>query len=312
MLIDQETEVLNVYEERTGSSSFGILRGVGLLKGWNNDQLRNLIQAPKRIQDPVDDSYAHFPALSVWAALALAMWSIELTAFVVFTLADLTYHSKSLHGISPVTRAILSLLHAHFTAGDFWGNLAGRIVAFTFGITLVTYYINNYAVLSPRDVGGKRAQFTEIVMRSVAIALFIPVMVLLVWDPGEWALLSGVSTLLIVLNNYLTLTLAKRANRVGYVFSTRGTAGDRFINEIYREWWILMGAYSVSLIIVGIAFTIYPSRVEGALAILVVMINLGKMYRLNCTKTSPQVRGNLARDFLTLRRVAEVDARQDL
>jgi serine/threonine protein kinase len=310
-LIDQETDVLNVYEERTGSSSFGTLRGIGLLKGWNNEQVKNLVQAPKRLKDPVDDSYAHFPTLSVWAALALAAWSLELTAFVAFTLADLTYGSASLRGIGPITKAALSLLHARFTAGDFLGNLAGRAVALTFGITLVTYYINNYAVLSPRDVEGKRALWTEVVMRSTAVSLFIPVMLLIVWDPAEWALLSGASTLLIVVNNYLTLTLAKRANRIGQIFSTRGVAGDRFINEIYREWWILMGAYSGGLLVVGVASIFYPSKVVGVLAILVCVINLGKMYRLNCTKTSPQVRGNLARDFLTLRRVAAIDARQE-
>jgi hypothetical protein len=44
-------------------------------------------------------------------------------------------------------------------------------------------------------------------------------------------------------------------------------------------------------------------------AVLVIAINVAKMYRLNCVQNAPQVRGCLSRDILTLRRADCLNAR---
>jgi hypothetical protein len=43
--------------------------------------------------------------------------------------------------------------------------------------------------------------------------------------------------------------------------------------------------------------------------VFVIVINVAKMYRLNCVESAPQVRGCLSRDILTLRRAEELRAR---
>jgi hypothetical protein len=70
-----------------------------------------------------------------------------------------------------------------------------------------------------------------------------------------------------------------------------------------------MGAYSVSMFAIGVLLMTGLAHDETIFAVLVIVINVAKMYRLNCVETAPQVRGSLSRDILTLRRADELEAR---
>jgi hypothetical protein len=103
-----------------------------------------------------------------------------------------------------------------------------------------------------------------------------------------------------VLNNYLALQMTREAERVGARFSTRGPEGRLFVLDQFEEWWRLMGAYSLAMILVGALLLFKVAHDEKVYAGLVVAINVLKMYRLNCVKLAPRVRGNLLRDIFTI------------
>jgi serine/threonine protein kinase len=303
-LVLQETEVLEIYENRTTARGFGLLRGIGLLKLINNDQLMNLFDVASQVQEPVDDAYADFPSLARWAVVAMACWVVALSTFAAYTLADLGWAT-----VVPWVPKLTDTLHAHFKVGDFWANLPGRLVALTFGLTAVTYYVNNFSTLSPKRLGVRIGNASEVVMRATSIGLVFPIMWAMVYAPQTWPLCAGIGTMLVVVNNFLALRIAIKGNRVGWRFSTRRAVGDRFITDVFKEWWVLMGAYSLAMIVIGILLMTGLAHDETIFAVLVIVINVAKMYRLNCVETAPQVRGCLSRDILTLRRADELRVR---
>lgn len=303
-LILQETEVLEIYEKRTTARGFGLLRGMGLLRVTNNAQLKNLFDVGNLVEEPVDDAYADFPALARWAVVAMACWVVALSTFVFYTLADLGSAA-----VAPWVSQLAEAMHAHFEVGEFWENLPGRLVALTFSLTAVTYYINNFSTLSPKRLGVRIGNASEAVMRATSIGLVFPIMWAMVYAPHAWPLCAGIGTMLVVVNNFLALRVAIEGNRVGWRFSTRRAVGDRFITDVFKEWWVLMGGYSLAMIAIGILLITGLAHDEAIFAVCVIVINVAKMYRLNCVENAPQVRGSLSRDILTLRRAEELRAR---
>jgi serine/threonine protein kinase len=296
-LVLQETEVLEIYESRTTARGFGLLRGMGLVKIVNNAQLRNLFDVAKLVQEPVDDAYADFHALARWAVVAMACWAVAASTFVAYTLADIGW-APVVPGVTQLAEAV----HARFEVGDFWANLPGRLVALTFSLTAVTYYVNNFSTLSPKHLGVRIGNASEIAMRATSIGLVFPIMWAMVYAPAAWPLCAGLGTMLVVVNNFLALRIAIKGNRIGWRFSTRRAVGDRFVTDVFKEWWVLMGAYSLAMIVIGILLMTGIAHDATIFAVLVIAINVAKMYRLNCVQNAPQVRGCLSRDILTLRR----------
>lgn len=296
-LILQETEVLSLYERRTGGSGFGLLHGLGLLRVRKNTQVMNLLEADKAIEEPVDESYADYPGLARWATVSIICWVLTLTAFTALSLADLGWAA-----VVPSVSQLAQDAHVKFHVGAFWHNLPGRLVALTFGLTAVTYYVNNFSTLSPKRVATRMGLTSEIAMRATALGLVFPIMWAMLYDPDAWPICAGIGTMLVVVNNFLALRLAVHAYHVGSRFTTRSAAGDSFITDVFKEWWVLMGAYSLSMIVIGILIIVGVAHDEAIFAVFVVAINVAKMYRLNCVEHAPKVRGCLSRDILTLRR----------
>lgn len=296
-LILQETEVLSLYERRTGGSGFGLLRGLGLFKLRKNAQVMNLLEADTVIEEPVDESYADYPGLARWATVSIICWVLTLTAFTALSLADIGWAA-----VVPSVSQLANDAQVRFRVGAFWDNLPGRLVALTFGLTAVTYYVNNFSTLSPKRVATRMGLASEVAMRATALGLVFPIMWAMLYDPNAWPICAGIGTMLVVVNNFLALRVAVHAYRVGSRFTTRKAAGDSFITDVFKEWWVLMGAYSLSMIAIGILIIVHEAHDEAIFAVFVVAINIAKMYRLNCVETAPKVRGCLSRDILTLRR----------
>jgi hypothetical protein len=301
-LIRQETEVLALYEARNEDGGFGLLHGVALLRLWRNSQISSIVDATKKLDCRADDSYDDFTRLARWAKISHVCWALVLTLFVVLTTADLGWVATETN-----VEQFQEKTGAPFTVGDFTGNLPGRLVALTFSLTAVTYYINNYSLLSPRRLDTRLGVVSEWVMRSTALGLTFPILIALVWDPQAWPLCAGFGTLLVVANNYLTLMIARRSIEFARPFSVRGVADRQFVDNVYKEWWQLMGYYSLAMIVVGVLLLTDVAHDERVFAYLVVFVNLAKMYRLNCVETAPQVRGALGRAILTLRRSELLD-----
>jgi serine/threonine protein kinase len=300
-LIAQETDVMEEYETRSGTSGLGVFRGPALLRFWRNPQFANIFAAGRRPDASTDAIYQEFPRLARWTAASLTGWAMTLLAFASFTIADF--------GVPGLTPAINEWAHfVPLKAPDFWPNLPGRLVSLTFGMAAVTYYVNGFSTVAPRVMGSWLGRASDAAMRATAVGLWAPILWAICINPEDWALCAGIGTLLVVLNNYLALRIANRANAVAANrhFSTMGDTGWRFVDDVFREWWKLMGGYSGALLVVGVLLAIH--RVHGVwlFAVFVVAINIIKMYRLNCTQQAPRVRGSLDRDILTLRRASHV------
>ena len=300
-LLNEETDVMKAFETRTGSTGFGLLKGWAVLRFWRNAQLLSMLDVGEMEREIQDDAYRDLPALAIWARAAIIAWSLIWTAFGALTLADL-----HLVVFYPVAQQFSDALGKPFTVGAFWGNLPGRLVAVTFALTCVTYYVNNFALISPKRCGKPK---TENVMRACVLVLPLPVLWTLLFHPHAWPLCSGLGTLLVVLNNYLSLQIANEAEEVGTRFSTRGSEGRLFIRDQFEEWWRLMGYYSLTMILIGVLLIVKAAHDEPVYAGEVVAINVLKMYRLNCVKLAPKVRGSLSRDILTLCRAQHLKKR---
>ena len=305
-LIRQEAAVQEHYEEQTKGHGFGRLQGLGLLRIKGNIQITNLLQARASVKTEVDDTYADYPELGLWAAGSLLCWSIVLGSFLAFTGADLHIPLASALG-----QWFVKALHPHFTVGDFWANIPGRLVAVIFSAINVTYYVNIFSTLALRRVepgpqgrpSPGEATVGEVCMRSTATLISIPVLWAIVWNPEAWPLCCGFGTLPVVANNYLTLRMAQSANdEARHHFSTHSVAWERFVKESYNEWWKMMGLYSLAFIAIGFLLDFDIAHDAGIFAVLVCITNVFKVYRLNCVRLAPQVRGWLSRSVLTLRR----------
>lgn len=292
---------MGLYAQRSGTSGLGVLKFIPLLRFWRNPQLRNIFDAGRVNGPSVDDAYHEFPRLARWAAAAVTLWALALLAFVSFTVADL-----DVPGLSPAIDWWAKVKVVNFRAGAFRSNLPGRMVAITFAVAAVTYYMNCFATLAPKTLGSWVGRAWDRAMRATTIGLWIPIMWALIIDPRAWPICAGLGTILIVINNWLALRIAEDANQASDTagFSTRGDTGWRFVEHTFREWWKLMGAYSLSLLAIGVLLTAGLTHDGWLLASFVTAINVFKIYRLNCVEVAPRVRGSLARDILTLRRAA--------
>ena len=306
-LIRQEAAVQEQYEKRTEGHGFGRLQGLGLLRIKGNIQIDNLLHARASVEKEVDDTYRLYPELGRWAAGSLLCWSLVLGLGLAFTGADLRVPLASGLG-----QWFVKTLHPHFTIGDFWGNLAGRAVAVIFSAINVTYYVNIFSTLALRQVDpdpGRRPRRSEIwlgevCMRSTAMLISIPVLWAIMWNPQAWPLCCGFGTLPVVANNFLTLRVAQSANdKARHRLSTHSVAWERFVKESYSEWWKIMGLYSLAFIVIGFLLNAGIAQDAGIFAVLVCITNVFKIYRLNCVRLAPQVRGWLSRSVLTLRRL---------
>ncbi len=306
-LIRQETEVLELYKDQTEGSGFGLLRGVGLIKVYKNTQLVNLLNAARVSEESVDDAYDDFPVLARWAFLSMFAWALAVGSFVMMTLADLHWGT-----VKPWAEQIAELCGNHYKVGAIKENLPGRLVALTFALTAVTYYVNNFATLSPMRIGRRIGRLSAVLMRLTSFFFLGPILFVILCNPEGWALPAGMVTLLIVANNYVALRIGLRAFDVFHAnFTPKGTAGYKFVHDVFKEWWVLMLWYSVAMIGIGVLreFGTVDSHDLWVFAALVVIANVAKLYRTNCVETAPQVRGSLSRAILTLRRANRLNAK---
>jgi serine/threonine protein kinase len=315
-LVRQEAAVQEHYEEQTKGHGFGRLQGLGLLRIKGNIQIDNLLQARASVKKEVDDTYRVYPELGRWAAGSLLCWSLVLGLGITFTGADL--HVPLASGLG---QWFVNALHPHFTVGDFWGNLAGRAVAVVFSAINVTYYVNIFSTLalrqldpdSPRPPRRVEVWLGEVCMRATAMLISVPVLWAIMWNPQAWPLCCGFGTLPVVANNFLTLRVAQSANdEARHHFSTHSVTWERFVKESYSEWWKIMGLYSLAFIVIGFLLNRGIAQDAGIFAVLVCITNIFKIYRLNCVRLAPQVRGWLSRSLLTLRRLRAGDTRSEL
>jgi hypothetical protein len=187
--------------------------------------------------------------------------------------------------------------------GHFWGNLPGRAVALTFALTVVTYYVNIYSTLSPKVLDTRLARAADWISRPVLpVVTFVPILWALLYQPKAWPICSGIGTMIVAVNNLLYYTVAADAAREAAVLR-RFTASAQGFLKSFAEWWRLMFLYSCALFAGGGLLIAGVAKDWAIYAAIVCILNVAKLYMLNCVKFAPFARGHLARSICNLRRV---------
>lgn len=297
-LIEHETDLVATFQAQTGSAALGVVRGFDLMSRVRKPHVVELLEAA-RLKTSDKGGYQDTARLIKWAQVTNWLWAFSAVAFIALTLGDVLPA-----GLTGPWKSYRDVLDAPFQVGDFWDNLAGRAVALTSAITAVTYYMNIYATLAPRRVRASAGRLADLVARPIVpIGHWTGVLVIMLYSPDAWAISAGLATAPAVLNNYLHLRLAREARDEGKCFSFDRSSTRYFLSN-FAEWWRLLAYYGGTVVIIGCCLA--AGLVEDAwfYAVIVCFINVQKMYRLNCTRLAPAVRGNLSRAICTLQRAA--------
>jgi Protein kinase domain len=267
------------------------------------DQVRRLkLVRGKRIHKHQDlgTTYAEYPRLLKWARTSLWLWYVSLALFLLFTAAD----AGAANGQNLIDA------YAHFMPidiGDFGPNLLRRVAALSVALMGTAYYLKIYSMLTARQIGGTAAVEAERRLRAVAFLVALAELVPIVIYPRGWAICCALGGFIAVANNRATYRLAAQAGSTS-IRPTDGEEGmqsDRFL-ETYQHWGPLMRTYALSL--VGLQALLWAgiAHDEWIFALLVILMNLVKVYRINCIQDAPYIRANLDRRFFTLRRKAAI------
>jgi hypothetical protein len=307
-LLTQETEVLEAFEKQTGHPAARVLQGRGLVALTKRPEFVELLEAADSVDDPADDAYLDTPRLASWARRVVFLWRFTVAAFLALTVADLVPA-----GWAVQEESLARSLHAQFHVGHFWANLPGRAVALTFALTVVTYYVNIYSTLAPRTLATKLTTAADLVSRPVLpIVTFVPILWALLYQPRAWPICSGIGTLIVVVNNWLYYHIAVKASREAEAVGLRRfvASAQEFLKS-FTEWWRLMLLYSCGLFAGGGLLIAGVAKDWGIYAAIVCILNVEKLYMLNCVKFAPFARGHLARSVCNLRRVQRATRDRD-
>lgn len=248
------------------------------------------------------------------SGLNLLCLSLIVLSFTFYTYADLHQaYFPATDIIFPqfLVDAVQYMQPRKFTVGDVSGNLPGRLVALTFGFIAARYYANIFAPLRVTELAGYLQPSTNFLLRANCVTYFVPIMAAIVYNPKFWPYCALFGTVFPALNNFFCWRTAKKAaeNSKEKQFSLEvyhHGETEKFLNE-YKEWWVLMLSYSVTIGVVGVLLDLGYATDEKVYAGLVCFVNIAKVYRNNCGREAPKVAGNLSRMFFAIRRCAAIE-----
>jgi hypothetical protein len=190
-----------------------------------------------------------------------------------------------------------------------WETVLARLVVLSFGVTAARYYLDIFATLTTRGLRSTPGRGpAEVAMRLTAVGYGPALVVLSVWLLPGWMLFMAGLMLWIVLDNYLSCELATRLARRGELAFSTIRDSDLLENlDKFSEWWKLMLAYAVILIAIGALVRLDLAHDVWVYALVVIALNMVKLYRSNCGKLAPGVRASLRRAFVTGERLEALD-----
>lgn len=176
-------------------------------------------------------------------------------------------------------------------------DLPGYLVAASFSITFIVYYLNIFGLLDTNKI-DKVNQFS---LQIDSVIAFLPVLYALLINPEAWAYCSAVGVFIVALNNTTNCRLAIRAGKkYRGIFTGRNypVSYDDFIIEIkaWRKWMLIYGF--LLLVIAILTYSRWKILNDvWAYALFVVVINF-KMAIENSITWAPYMRNNLTKAIL--------------
>jgi Protein kinase domain len=261
------------------------------------DQVRRLrLVRDKRIHTHkgLGATYAEYPRLLKWARASLWLWYASLIFFVLFAAADVGAANGQ------------NLIEAYakvvpIDIGSFGLNLLRRGAALSVALMGTAYYLKIYSMLTARHITGAVAAEAERRLRTVAFLVALVELIPVVVYPRGWAICCALGGFIAVANNRATYQLAAQAGAPEASDGEDSIRSDRFL-DTYQHWGPLMRSYALSLVGLQALLWAGVAHDEWIFATLVLLMNLVKVYRINCIQEAPYMRANLDSRFFALRR----------
>jgi serine/threonine protein kinase len=282
-----------------------------------NDVVKSFLNM-REISKMPDVSYNNVtPGQRLASGLNLLCLSLIVLSFTFYTYADLRQaYFPATDIIFPqfLVDAVQYVQPRKFAIGDVSGNLPGRLVALTFGFIAARYYANIFAPLRVTELKGYLQPSTNFLLRANCVTYFVPIMAAIVYNPKFWPYCALFGTVFPALNNLFCWRTAKKAaesaeeKKFSLEIYHHGET-EKFLNE-YKEWWVLMLSYSITIGVVGVLLDLGYATDEKVYAGLVCFVNIAKVYRNNCGREAPKVAGSLSRLFFAIRRCAALEKRK--
>jgi serine/threonine protein kinase len=258
-----------------------------------------------------------------WALACMFGWAIVWILTSAYILNE-TLHGTLLPALSeviqpgfpPVSWDSIVRHYEALTSGRVTGldNLPGRLVALTFGLAATRYYLEILGMLSVRGVrSAKSRQVVEWSMRLNALWFAPIVLVGNLFFVRHWLLFSAAALVPVCANNYLCWRLATQLVDQGRSeFSTVRNSDVGQSISAYAEWWKLMVMYGGMLIVIGALTEVGLARDIWVYAVVVIAVNMLKLYRSNCGKLAPALRAALSHAFVTGERLDALERRRTM
>jgi serine/threonine protein kinase len=281
---------------------------------WGLLGILDITQVARNIAKAARNRDTSYNLVSGWqryaAALNVASFAILVAGFTIYTAMDVQdFYKFKIPGLSDAIEFIQAITRHYpnkLAIGDLWGNLPGRMVAITFGMIAARYYANIFSYLEVSDFRSALQPITNFTLRVNSISYLPPIMYAIVIDPHQWPICAFIGTLFPALNNFFCRSVARRSYaESGHVFSIEAyhrNEAKGFLAE-YQEWFLLMLAYSISLLVIHVVLGLDWAKDAWFYAVIVCFLNIFKIYRNNCGREAPKIAGNLARSFFDIRRV---------
>ena len=191
--------------------------------------------------------------------------------------------------------------------------LAADIICFNQGLIAAKYYSAVLGQLTVRKIPGMLARTTEIAIRSMAF-IALPITVLsVIWKPWLWAWSIAIGSLLVVLANWLMLTLAERIYRAGRKGNLSVVPADAKLRARgFEQWWWTMLLYAFVLGVIALGLQVHWMRDTGAYVFGLTLISIGIHYLSKFVVAGSAVRGGLARAFCAAERINILSQREPL
>jgi hypothetical protein len=161
------------------------------------------------------------------------------------------------------------------------------------------YYLDIFATLTTRRIAGWQPRAIEGLIRFNAIWFAIGVVVGDLFFVRHWLLASAVAVMPIAANNAAWYALSRRLATEGErEFSTVRRSGFRRAIAERSGWWEQMSGYGVAILLIGVLAERGIVAQTWPFALIVIGINMIKLYWSNCTKAAPGLRADLTRTFV--------------
>jgi len=179
----------------------------------------------------------------------------------------------------------------------------GVLVVWTFGLALVAYYINIFALIGHLGSGDSLLRWSYWSMRIQPIVSLTAIITVMLFFPEYWPFASGMIMLFTVVNNWIALRLVKRSADEGAKdLDPISRVDPNFISR-FSNYPLTMGLYAGGLVVLGVLIFSGTTTDEWEFAILVMIVNIVQMGQIICVKEAPWVRGNVDRAIFTIRRI---------